>query len=52
MNGYMLYGKKLDCRMVTGDNIRVKSKRFKYIPFKRIFIEHKNKVRNFVRFVS
>jgi RNA recognition motif. len=45
MNGYMLYGKKLDCRLIEDDpNLKVKSKRLKFIPFQKIFIAQKNRV--------
>jgi len=38
MNGYMLYGKKLDCRLIEDDpNLKVKSKRLKFIPFPKNF---------------
>ena len=46
MNGYMLYGKKLVCRVIEDDEgIKVKTKKFKYIPYKNLFVEDKNRVR-------
>lgn len=44
MNGYMLYGKKLNCKVIEDDEgIKVKTKKFKYIPYNKIFITQKNK---------
>jgi RNA recognition motif-containing protein len=45
MNGYMLYGRKLVTRLIEDDaDMKVKSKKFKFIPFQKIFVAQKNKV--------
>lgn len=45
MNGYMFYGKKLVCRVIEDDQgMRVHTKKFKFIPFNKKFIEQKNAV--------
>ena len=44
INGYLMYGKQLICKVVEGDGIKVSSKKFKYIPYKRLFIKEKNMV--------
>jgi len=44
MNGYMLYGKKMTCRVLEDDEgVKVKTKKFKYIPYDKIFITEKNR---------
>ncbi len=49
MNGYIINGKTLKCHVLEKDkanpfSFRFGSKKFKYIPWKRIFIKEKNKV--------
>jgi RNA recognition motif-containing protein len=49
MNGYMFYGKKLVCRVIEDDQgMRVHTKKFKFIPFNKKFIEQKNAVNYFI----
>ena len=49
MNGYMLYGKKMVTRVLEDDEgVKVKTKKFKYIPYDKIFITEKNRVINFI----
>jgi len=43
IHGYMMYGKELICKMVEGDGIKVSSKKFRFIPWRRKFIQDKNK---------
>lgn len=45
MNGYMMYEKKLECRVLPdSEAVRVKTKKFKFIPYNKQFIQQKNKV--------
>ena len=47
INGYLMYGKQLICKVVEGNEgngIKVSSKKFSYIPHKRHFIKEKNMV--------
>ncbi len=45
MNGYMLYGRTLNCRLIQDDEgLKVKSHKFKFIPFQKRFIAEKNAV--------
>jgi len=45
MNGYMFYGKKLVCRVLEDDQgVRVRTKKFRFIPYNKIFIQQRNRV--------
>ena len=45
----MLYGKKMVTRVLEDDEgVKVKTKKFKYIPYDKIFITEKNRVINFI----
>lgn len=46
MNGYMIFGKVLQCRLIQDDEgMKVQTKRFKFIPHAKIFVAQHNKVK-------
>jgi nucleolar protein 15 len=45
MNGYLVYGRTLECRLIQDDEgLKVRSNKFKFIPYQKKFIEQKNAV--------
>lgn len=47
MNGYLLYNKILNCKFIENDEgMKIKSKKFRFIPFAKNFIKEKNRVTN------
>jgi len=45
MNGYMFYGKKLVCRVLEDDEgVKVRTKKFRFIPHNKKFVEERNRV--------
>lgn len=50
MNGYMFYGKKLVCRVLEDDEgVKVRTKKFRFIPYNKLFVQERNRVIDIVR---